>query len=47
MKIVDYHGIEGVELASEHLSLLATVSVALRLLSLWPQGGKNSFTFLP
>ena len=47
MKTIEHNGLQCVELANDHLSLLITQSVGPRVLSLSVAGGENLFAELP
>ena len=47
MNRVELNGIDCLEIANEHLSLLATISVGPRILSLKAPAGENLFAVLP
>jgi hypothetical protein len=47
MQTIEFHGIECVEIANDHLSMLATKSVGPRILSLKPIRGESLFAVLP
>ena len=47
MKKVDFLGIECIQIANDHISILATISVGPRILSLQTHAGENIFAELP